>query len=220
MSKDGAPDTGAAGANNGDEGTGAVTAGNAGTGTAEDQSGAKVLTLTQEQLDQIIERRLAKAKDPEQERKAAEFDRIQKEQQTETERAEQARKEAEERAEKAIAAANQRLLSAELRLQAAAQGVRPEAIDLVVATLLTTADEMEVDDKGQVKGVEPAVKAFVAKNPYLKADAKAPLPDRSGGEFKGSGATSIDDQIAEAESKGDYKTARRLKLRKYETGKE
>jgi len=202
----------------GDEGTTAESGGTAATGTAEDQPGTKVLTLTQDQLDAMIERRLAKARDPEQEKKAKAFDDLQAQQQTDQEKAEQRAKEAEETAAKAIREANLRLLAAELRLQAAAQGARPEAIDLVVAQLLTSED-LEVTDAGQVKGSEAAVKTLLQKNPYLKAETKDKPPESSGGDFRGTGGATIDDQIAELEEKGDWKGARRLKLRKYEAGK-
>ena len=199
-----------------DEGTTAAAGGDAGTGTGKDQPGGR--TFTQDELTAIVAREVAKARDPEKERKAAEYDRIQREQQTEAERAETARKEAEARAEAAIRTANDRLMRAELRLQLAAQGARPEAIDIAVDRLLTT-EELEVTDAGEVKGAEQAVKTLLSKNEYLKAPTKEPLPGRSGGEYKGSAPATVDDQIAEAESKGDYKTARSLKLRKYEAGK-
>lgn len=202
-----------------DEGTTAAAGGTAGTGTGEGQSGAGRV-FTQEELQAIVAREVRKARDPELERKASEYDRIQQEQQSETERAEQAKREAEERASQAIAAANSRLLTAELKLQLAAQGARPDAVDLAVASLLASED-VTVDDKGQVQGAEAAVKALLSKHAYMKAETKT-LPDRSGGDAGATGTgqptPSIEDKIKEAESKGDYRTARRLKLQAYENG--
>lgn len=198
-----------------DEGTPAATGGEVGTGTGKTSPEERI--FTQDELSAIVAREVAKAKDPEQARKAAEYDRIQREQQTEAERSEQARKEAEEKAARAIATANERLMRAELRLQLAAQGARADAIDLSVDRLLTT-EGLEVTDAGEVKGAEAAVKALLGKHDYLKAPTKESLPDRSGGEYKGGTPATVDDQIAEAEAKGDYKAARRLKLRRYEAG--
>jgi hypothetical protein len=203
--------------NSRDEGTGAVSAGNAATGAAEEQSGSKVLNLTQEQLDAIIERRLSKAKDPELEKKAKAYDELQAEKQTEAEKAEAKAKEADERARRAIESANLRLKAADIKLQAVAQGTRPEAVELVVEKLLTS-DEIEIDDKGNVNGVEAAVKAILAKHDYLKKPDGDKLPASSGGSFTGTPAQTVADKIKELESKGDYKAARALKLSAYENG--
>lgn len=207
--------TGAADGAKTDDGTTAATGGEGGTGTAESQTGR---TFTQEELSAIVAREVAKAKDPEMVKKAQAYDQLQKEQQTEAERAATAQREAEERAAKAIATANERLVRAELKLQLAAQGARPDAVDLAVDRLLATG-EIEVDDKGEVKGAEAAVKELLKTHEYLKADTEKKLPDKSGGDFKANDPASIDDQIAKLEAEGKWKDARALKLRKHETGK-
>ncbi len=198
-----------------DEGTGAASAGTGSTGAAEPTAGADRM-FSQAELQAIVAREVRKAKDPDIERKAREFDRIQQEQQTEAERAETARKAAEEQAQRAIAEANRRLISAELKLQLASQGARPEAVDLAVEKLLSN-DNIEVDDKGAVRGAEQAVKDLLKQHEYLKAPDKPAAPDRSGGEHTGTDTPTVDQQIADAEAKGDWKLARQLKLRKYET---
>lgn len=200
-----------------DEGTTAASGGTGGTGTAEGQTGARM--FTQEELQAIVAREVRKAEDPETKRKAKAYDELQAQQQTDQEKAEKAAKEADERAQRAIDEANKRLIKAELKLQLAAQGARPDAVELAVDRLLGS-DTIEVDDKGEVKGAEQAVKDLLKTHEYLKAPTDGQkLPDKSGGEFKGGEPATIDDQIAEAEAKGDYKTARSLKIRKYESGK-
>lgn len=197
-----------------EDGTTAASGGDGGTGTAESQTGR---TFTQEELTAIVAREVRKARDPELERKASEYDRLQSEQQTEQERMAAEAKAKEDAANARIAEANQKLIAADLRIKAHEAGVRTDAIDLVVDRLLT-AEEIEVDEKGEVKGTEALVKALVGKHDYLKAPAKDDAPDKSGGAFRGTEGKSIDDQIADAEKAGDYKTARGLKLRKYGSG--
>lgn len=199
-----------------DEGTTAASGGTGGTGAAESSTGTR--TFTQEELNAIVAREVRKAKDPELERKATEYDRLQQEQQTETERLAAETKSREDAANARVAEANRKLIAADLRIKAHEAGVRPDAIDLVVDRLLAS-EEIEVDDKGEVKGTEALVKALIGKHDYLKAPAKDDAPDRSGGQFKGTEGKSIDDQIAEAEGKGDYKTARHLKLQKHGSSK-
>jgi len=214
------PESGAEGTKTGDEGTAPGSGGSAGTEPAEEKSGkTEVLTLTQDQLDAIIERRLAKAKDPEQERKAAEFDRLEREGQSATERLQREKDEAERTSKARLEAADLRLKSAEIRVQAAQQGVRADAIDLVVEKLLASED-IAVSEDGVVSGVDKAVTDLIKKLDFLKAPETSTPPPKSGGEFGGTDGKTIDQQIAELEAKGDSKSlrdARRLKLAKYET---
>lgn len=221
MAEDGKPTSDPPKDESGDAGTAAATqAGEAGTGAAEDSTGTKVLTLTQEQLDAIIERRLAKAKDPATEEAARQWRAHEASQQSEAERLKAQQAAVDAAAEAKIKAADQRLKSADIRLEAARQGVRPEALDLVVDRLLAS-EEIEVDDKGDVKGTATAVTALVKSHDYLKTPKGETPPPKSGGEFGGTDGQTIDGKIAELEAKGDrasLQEARRLKMQKYESG--
>lgn len=61
--------------------------------------------------------------------------------------------------------------------------------------------------------LDAIVQAAVTSEPILLATPPAG-PSRSGPEFSGSGGKSLDEQIAEAEKSGDYRTSTRLKLAK------
>lgn len=137
-------------------------------------------------------------------RKAAEeLERLKRQQMTETEKAVA---EAERRARtEAAREYGARLARAEFRALAAAKGLN---IDSDIFDLVDTS--RFVDDDGEID--EAAIKAAVAKLAKL-----APKPAvSSGGDFAGGngGGTppkSLADQIREAEARGDWRTARRLK---------
>ena len=137
-------------------------------------------------------------------RKAAEeLERLKRQQMTETEKAVA---EAERRARaEAAREYGARLARAEFRALAAAKGLQ---LGDDVFDLIDTAKF--VDDEGEID--EAAIKAAVAKLAKL-----APKPAvSSGGDFAGGngGGTppkSLADQIREAEARGDWRTARRLK---------
>ena len=137
-------------------------------------------------------------------RKAAEeLERLKRQSMTETEKAVA---EAERRARaEAAREYGARLARAEFRALAAAKGLN---IDSDIFDLVDTS--RFVDDEGEID--EAAIKAAVAKLAKL-----APKPAvSSGGDFAGGngGGTppkSLADQIREAEAKGDWRTARRLK---------
>jgi len=137
-------------------------------------------------------------------RKAAEeLERLKRQQMTETEKAVA---EAERRARtEAAREYGARLARAEFRALAAAKGLN---IDSDIFDLVDTS--RFVDDEGEID--EQAIKQAVAKLAKL-----APKPGgTSGGDFTGGngGGTppkSLADQIREAEARGDWRTARRLK---------
>lgn len=220
MSETGAPVADPPKDNDGDAGTAAANqAGEVGTGATEDSSGTKTLTMTQEQFDAIIERRLAKAKDPATEEAARKWQEHLASQQSEAEKLKAEKEASDKAAEAKLAAADLKLKAADIRLEAASQGARPEAIDLLVEKLLTS-EEIQVDDKGAVKGTAQAVTELLKQHDYLKTPKGETPPPKSGGEFGGADAKTIDGRIAELEAKGDQasmKEARRLKLQKYET---
>ncbi|MDQ0168769.1 phage scaffolding protein [Paenibacillus tundrae] len=173
-------------------------------------------TFTQEDVDRMIADRLgrerkkhgdyddikaelAKLKSAEEERQKAEM--------TATERAEAERTKALERAEAAeksredaLTAANQRLIKAEFRDVARELKLRPDA--LKSALKLVDLSAVEVDDEGNVKGLEDAVKALIEDNPYMIE--QAPVEPRtigapSGGEAKP--AKTKEQILAEAKAK-------------------
>lgn len=149
----------------GGDGNGDPNAGDNG-GNAGDKS------FTQADLDRIVAERLAreKAKFGDYEdlkRKAAEFDKGQQAQLSEQEKL-KAELEAEKaKGSKATEAANQRMMKAELKLQAAAQGVPADRIAAVMKLADTAA--LKVGDDGEVVGAEEAIKACLKANPFLLA---------------------------------------------------
>lgn len=180
-------------------------AGDKGTGTQTPEK-----TFTQDDVNRIVSRETGKL-----EGDAKAWRDYQASKQTEEEKAKQRAEEAEQKASSAIQAANRRLIQADIRLEAAAAGVRPEAIALVVKAL-SDDESITVDEKtDKVTGVQLAVKKFVDENEYLKSTGSA--TGRSGGEFGGQDTKTLDDQIAEAESKGDWRLSRRLKLQKLQS---
>lgn len=100
-------------------------------------------TFTQEQLDDIIQRRLARERKQweqqleEERRKAA---------MTEAERLKAEKEEAEKRARQAMEVANERLIQAEVRLQVAELGI----VDADAALALMDRSDVAVDENGKV----------------------------------------------------------------------
>ncbi len=123
--------------------------------------------------------------------------------------AEQARQEAEQAA---LAKANTRILKAEVRAAAAGKLADPaDALQLLDLT------QFEVDADGEVDADEiaSAIEDLIKSKPYLAATAPTTRRFQGSGDGGVRGRTKgIDRQIADAEGKGDWKTARRLKLAK------
>ena len=188
----------------GDAGTGtANNAGTADTGAASVKSG-KALTMTQEELDAIIERRLAKERRDNASiaDKAARWDAHEAESATEAEKAEAKQKAREEVIAKRESEANAKLLLAETLVAVRAASVEPEFEDLVVQAIIQ-AEDVEIDEKGQVAGVESALKKLLKASPKLTAENKPAAPGAQGGEFTGQGGgPSVDEQIAEKLKQG------------------
>lgn len=88
---------------------------------------------------------------------------------TEQEKLKAAADEAEKKGKAAVDAANQRLITAEAKVQAAALGVNPEKIAYVLK--LADLSGADVDDKGEVnaKAVKQAIEAVLKDLPELKA---------------------------------------------------
>src|SRR5690606_23777823 len=134
--------------------------------TGNTDKGGKV--FTQEEVDAIIAKRLAR------ERKAWEQqleEERKKAQMTEAERLKAETEEAERRAKEAEAAANRRLVQAEARVQAAALGIPIERIARAIK--LADLSEVEVSDSGEpdAKAVRAAIEAVLEEIPELKGSA-------------------------------------------------
>lgn len=190
----------------GDKGTeGGKPEGGAGASTPE----PKPITFkSQEELDAIIEARVARAKPKDYDELVALRDKVQEaeaKQKTDLERAREEAAQAKTTAQTATERANAVLRRAAILVEAAAQN----AVDAeTVALLLANSDSITVTDDGEVKGAKQAVKALIAEKPFL---ARGKAPDTSGGEFGGQEAKTLQQQIAAAEEKKDWKTALRLK---------
>ena len=149
---------GAAGA--GGQGGDGVGSGDGGQGGA---AGGK--TFTQEDVDAIITKRLAREQKNwetklEEEKKKANM--------TEQEKLKALADEADKKGKTAIDAANKRLVTAEAKVQATALGVKPERIAYVLK--LADLSGADVDDKGNVseKVVKQAIEAVLKDLPELK----------------------------------------------------
>lgn len=128
-------------------------------------TGNKGKLFTQEELDAIIAKRLARERRQweqqlEEERKKAAM--------TEAERLRAEKEEAERRAQAAIEAANQRAIRAEARVQAAALGVRPERLDYVLRLLDLSEIEVGEDGTPDAGAIKQAVEQLLRDLPELK----------------------------------------------------
>lgn len=189
--------------------------GDGGTDSTKDKSGSGTgaetpeKTFTQEELNRILKRETGKLEaDAEAWRKHKETTA------TDEERRAQEQRERDQAIADRERKANERLLRASIIEAARSANIDPEFEDLVIQALITS-DQVEVTDDGEVKGVDSALKKLVAAKPKLVAGKKT--PGQSGGEFGGQETKTLDEQIAAAESKGDWKLSRRLKLRKLTT---
>jgi hypothetical protein len=76
---------------------------------------------------------------------------------------------AEQRAEQAEAARRSALINSAVMAEANAQGANPDAIKRGTIARLVDISAIELDDSGEVKGADKAVKALLEAEPYLKA---------------------------------------------------
>lgn len=136
-------------------------------------------TFTQAELDDIIAKRLAREKEKqteteaklkrlkeleeaEEERKKAAMSE-QERLQAEKEEAEKAAQEAKEKADKTLEAANNRIIDTEIR--AVARDLKANDVDVVLALL--DKENIEIDEEGNVKGVEEAVKELKESKEWM-----------------------------------------------------
>ena len=170
------PNAGGEGGGNDSEPTG-------GNDPATDPTPEPGKTFTQEQLDEIISKRLARERKQweqqiEEERKKAAM--------TEAERLKAEKEEAERKAQDAQTAANQRIINAEAKVLAVSLGVKPERV--AYALKLADLSAVEVDENGDpdADAIKAAIEAVINDLPELKGTQG---PSRSGSEFNGGNKT-------------------------------
>lgn len=178
-----AADDGGAGSSDAGSDDNGGTTGNGGHQNAGEPPTDGGKTFTQDELDAIIAKRLARERKAweqqlEEERKKAAM--------TEGERLRAEKEEAERRAQEAQASANQRLINAEARVQAVTLGIRPERV--AYALKLADLSAVDVDDSGNPDeaAIKAALEAVLKDLPELKG---APAPQGpSGADFNGGGS--------------------------------
>ncbi len=135
-------------------------------------------TFSQEELDRIVQDRVARVKREEPsdyaEAKAAmaKLAEIEAAQLSELEKAQKAQEKAEKKAQEAIERANKRLIQAEiLRAATEHKALKPEHMHRLIDT-----ENVTIGDDGLVTGVEDAVKSFLEVNPEYVGDSRAVGP--------------------------------------------
>lgn len=160
-----APDGGGDGGAGGEGGNGGAGNGN-GDGDQNNNAGGGAAKFSQEDVDAIITKRLAREQKAweaklEEEKKKANM--------TEQEKLKAAAEEAEKKGKVAVDAANARIIAAEAKVQAAALGVKPEKVAYVLK--LADLSGVAVDDNGNIdeKEVKKAVEKVTKDLPELLA---------------------------------------------------
>lgn len=152
-------------------------------------------TYNQDEINKIIEKRLSR------ERKAwkkqVEDDKV-KAQMTTEEKLKAEKAEAETKANEAIVKANQRLVKSEILNKAGSLGV----IDTDAVYRLLDKDDIDIDDDGNITGVEEAVKALITAKPYLIKKTSSDENNKSGDDQQGTNnkkkSVSLNDLIRKA----------------------
>jgi hypothetical protein len=117
-------------------------------------------TFSQAELDKILEKRLGRERKAWQ--KKADEDKA-KADLTENEKLKLEKEEAEKKVLQTIQEANKRLIRADIISKAAKLNV----IDTDAVIAMISMDEIDVDDKGDISGVDDALKSLIEKKPYL-----------------------------------------------------
>lgn len=188
---------------------------------ADPPAPAEPKLLNEEQVNKIVQERLARDRRerPSDEEiaslreKATKFDETEQANASELEKAQKAAAEAEEKAAKATSTAHTALRRAAIIAAATKENADPDIVHALLADKGFKHGETEivVGDDGEVAGATDAVKALVEEK---KLGDPAPPPPGDGGARVPVQPADLDDQIREAEKKGDYKTAMSLKNRK------
>jgi hypothetical protein len=152
----------------------------------KDDKDARTVTMTQDELDALIAREKGRVKG-----KFSDYDDV-KAKLTEYEKAEEERKkaamseherleaeksealkkveEAEGKSQQALEKANQRLIKADFRVLARELNIRADAVD--DAYKLADLSSVKVDDEGNVKGVQDAIKSLIEAKSFLVEQQK------------------------------------------------
>lgn len=141
--------------------------------------------------------KLAEYEKAEEERKKAEMSELERLQAEKEEYANKA-KEFETKAEEALRKANERLMRAEFKVIAKEAGVHPEALE--DAFKLADLSGVEIDDEGNVIGLDDAIKALKESKKYLFANRQVGAdPSPGAGAPRRDSHADLRQQIKEAE---------------------
>lgn len=171
-------------------------AGGAPDANGDSKTDARTLQLTQDQLDELIERRLSKARKTwENEAKTA----------AERAKMDEAQRLAAEKADAERAAEEARREALTVRVETAAQRaaltaqVDPARVDRFLRLVDLDVDELTTDGQPDQKAIDKVVRATLDDWPEFKA-ASGPAPGRSGGEMNHPGgqrrATSLEEAVS------------------------
>lgn len=115
---------------------------------------------TQKEIDKIISKRLAR----ERKNYEKEFNsKLEKEKLNDFEKMKLAKAESDQKAEQAILKANKTLIKSEIKIKSLELGI----IDADAAYKLIDKDDIEIDDNGNITGVDEALKELISKKTYL-----------------------------------------------------
>lgn len=158
----------------------------------------KLLSLTQEQFDSIIQERVRRAVPADYEElkglKTAK-DLADATALSELEKAKAAAKRSEEKGNAAVASANATLKQASIISEATTAG----AVDVsIVVALLAGNEDITIKD-GVVTGAKEAVAKLLKEKPFL---SKAPPPPKSGAEFGGNDPATKTQKISDLDKRG------------------
>lgn len=108
--------------------------------------------------------------------------------------------EAQKRINSALTTANERLISAEVRVQCAELGI----VDSEAALVLMSRNGVNVSDNGTVEGVKESLEALVSAKPYLlKNDDASHAGTGSTGNFARNNGNDYAAQLSDARKNGD-----------------
>ncbi|MCC5580591.1 hypothetical protein IMZ11_33735 [Microtetraspora sp. AC03309] len=175
------------------------------------QDGGGDKTFTQADLDRVVAERLARERAKyadynDLKTKASAFDKAQADQQSENEKA-IAKAREETRTEVLTEVRRERLLD-KIEVLAAGKFADPEDARLRLASRV---DEFITDGQVDVKAIEGALAALLKDKPHLAGGGRRFEGGGDGGPRGGGKQPTLEERIREAESKGDWKTARQLK---------
>ena len=166
-----------------------------------DDSKSKGKTFTEDEVENIVKKRLARDR---KDRDAELEEERKKAQMSEAEKAKAEKEEAEKKAKHAEQAANKKIIQAEAKVQALSSGVKPDKLDYVLK--LSDLDGIEVDDKGEpdTKAIKAAVDAVIEDLPELVGATSV----KSDAKDKGDKPTALSDEVISKMS--DEEMAKRM----------